>query len=341
MLKVEAEQRRDDEPGWCQLRIEGQDATPGRVELLFRRAGASRNFLGASDWQDQEEWLPFEAHSAGAALQLRIGPPHTLRLGRVTTVELRVRRPGGAEARTRLAWPKIVLPATNTLKEEQPAPRSAPAAPTLDPAEDSWVDLRAEPAAPVIPARRSGLAWPLAGAALLLVLALAAAALFYFGYAIPGAGPSAPTVAEEGGPRSFTEESLRAFLAGQPDGPTAFAEAELYRQAGHPDLALLIYRHAARRGEGRAALAIGQMYDPELFSPETSAFAAPDADQAASFYKQAAEEGDPEAQFRLGRLLRGGRTSGSDDAERGVVWLQRAADQGHGGAQDMLQQLQN
>jgi TPR repeat protein len=140
--------------------------------------------------------------------------------------------------------------------------------------------------------------------------------------------------------RTYTEETVRVFLSSGPDGPSAAAEAALYEAAGHPDLALLLYRDAARRGAPEAALAIGRMYDPEGFAPGRSAFAAPDAEQAAAYYDQAAQAGEPEAQYRLGRLLLSGRTSGDADAERGAVWLQRAAEQGHAEARAALDRLQ-
>ena len=154
------------------------------------------------------------------------------------------------------------------------------------------------------------------------------------------ATPSAPTELAPSGPeRTFTEEAVRAFLGPDPVGPATTAEAILYEEAARPDLALLLYRHAARRGDPKAAVAIGRMYDPDGFDPKKSAFAAPDADQAARFYEQAAEAGDAEAQFRLGRLLLSGRTAGDSDAERGVVWLGRAADQGHAEARAALERL--
>jgi hypothetical protein len=139
--------------------------------------------------------------------------------------------------------------------------------------------------------------------------------------------------------RAFTEEEVRRFLDGNPDAPSAVAEAQIYMQAGHPDLALLIYRHAERNGDPAAATAIGRMYDPEGFSKESSAFPAPDADQAASYYQKGVGSGDAEAQYLLGRVLVGGKTSGATDVEQGVVWLERAAKAGSAAATELLAQL--
>jgi TPR repeat protein len=52
-----------------------------------------------------------------------------------------------------------------------------------------------------------------------------------------------------------------------------------------------------------------------------------DDDQAATWYLKAAEEGDADAQFRLGYAYRLGRGVPQDDAQA-AVWYLKAADQG-------------
>jgi hypothetical protein len=351
MLRIQAEQTAEDRPGWCRLRLDGLDHRSGPVELMFRRAGASRNYLARSGWADSEEWLELPAARDGAASVVRLGPPLTLALGKVSTVEVRARVPGGPDQRTRMAWPRIVLPAENdaaSMVESPPEPRVAPPvagvvppvpppAPTPSPpAAQRWKN--AAPGAPTPSVRRSSgsSATTYAGigiAGVLLLVILLAAVMTW--RSEPGPVLPAPAPA-----RTFTEDSVRAFLADNPDGPSATAEAALYEAAGHPDLALLLYRHAARQGELKAALAIGRMYDPEGFDASRSAFAAPDAAQAARYYEQGAEAGDAEAQYRLGRLLLSGRTAGDSDAERGALWLRRAAGQGHAQARAALAALQ-
>lgn len=338
MLRVEAEQRAEDGPGWCRLTIHGLETHSGAVELMIRRPGASRNYLGPQGWQDSETWLELPATAVGGASLVQFGPPHTLRLANATTVELRVRRPGGSDGRTRLAWPRIVLPAENDAAEPVFSPPASAPRPVAEESEAEAprpVELRAPRVGATTAPPRSALSiWAkLVIAFVLLLIAVSAFQLLEWGLGEPEAIEPASTA------RSFTEEAVRAFLAAEPDGPSATAEAALYAAAGHPELALLLYRHAARRGEPKAALAIGRMYDPEGFDPSRSAFAAPDADQAASFYEQAAEKGDAEAQFRLGRVLLSGRTSGEADAERGALWLQRAAAQGNAGARAALARL--
>lgn len=347
MLSAEAEQGAEDRPGWCRLRLHGLGHSSATVELMIRGPGASRSYLGRSDWEDSETWLEFPAAAEGETLVVRLGPPYTLRLGKITTVEIRARIPGGADQRTRLAWPRIVLPAENDAEALAPTlpplppspPLPSPPRPAAEPVRPG--ELRAVAAERSVvkrARRRAPIRAAVAVAAALCLIATAGAVWFLSNRDRP---EHQPQTAEAAPPaRVFTEEAVRAFLAADPEGPSTTAEAILYEQAGRPDLALLLYRHAARRGDSQAAVAIGRMYDPDGFDPKTSAFTVPDAEQAASFYEQAAEAGDAKAQFGLGRLLLSGRTAGDSDAERGVVWLQRAAAQGHAEARAALGRLQ-
>ncbi|MDF2766624.1 MAG: hypothetical protein K0S81_3619 [Rhodospirillales bacterium] len=345
MLRIQAEQTAEDGPGWCRLRLDGLDHRFGPVELMFRRAGGSRNYLARSGWADSEEWLELPAARDGTASVVRLGPPLTLALGKVSTVEVRARVPGGPDQRTRMAWPRIVLPAENDAASmvERPAePRVAPPVATVippapkPPDAQRWKSPPPRAQAPSVQSSSGRSATTYAGigiAGVLLLVILLAAVMTWRSEPNPVLPAPAPA-------RTFTEDSVRAFLADNSDGPSATAEAALYEAAGHPDLALLLYRHAARQGELKAALAIGRMYDPEGFDASRSAFAAPDAAQAARYYEQGAEAGDAEAQYRLGRLLLSGRTGGDSDAERGALWLRRAAGQGHAQARAALAALQ-
>ncbi|HXV24349.1 MAG TPA: hypothetical protein VED46_08815 [Alphaproteobacteria bacterium] len=336
MLQIEVEQGPQDGPGWCRLRLYGLGRPSNGVELMIRRAGAARVYLGHSDWQDSEAWLELAAVPEGAALVARLGPPHTLRLGKVATVEIRARLRGEIDQRTRLAWPAIILPAENDAGVDWPATQSSPTpspaiAPVMDPVAPP-PELRVDPATRLAP-QGVPIRTALGLAAAMLALVSAAAVWWVLNRDVEEAARPASE-------RAFTEEAVRSFLSADPDGSSTFAEAALFEAAGHPDLALLLYRHSARRGEPKAALAIGRMYDPEGFEPTKSAFAAPDAEQAATYYEQGAQAGEVEAQFRLGRLLLSGRTSGDADVEQGAFWLQRAAEQGSEAAQAALAELE-
>jgi TPR repeat protein len=133
-----------------------------------------------------------------------------------------------------------------------------------------------------------------------------------------------------------TLDGARQFLARDPGADESFGMAEKFLATKILDGAFLLLRNAASKGNAPAALALGQMYDPETYSPETSPLPAPNPEQAVEWYRQAAEAGIAEAQYRLGMLLMSGKTDEPSGPERGVAWLRKAADQGHPQAKDAL-----
>jgi hypothetical protein len=343
--------------GWCQLRIDGlQLSAPAALEISFKRAGSTKPFLAERGWQENATWLLFENVNAsdGAAI-VRIGPQQTKFLSQVTTIEVAVRQLGqqaDPAYRARVVWPRIILEIEDragvppiTRDEALPPPDAMVPAPAP---ELRAVAAEDRPARPADRPHATWTQWPFIVGLALASATLAALAVLYL-LKIPPFEAAAP---EEGAPpaaadtgsvpesaRAFTEEEVRRFLAGKPGPAASVAEAEAYAQAGHLDLALLIYRHAERQGNRAAAKAIGRMYDPATHSREMSPFPAADADQAAEYYHRAAEAGDVEAQYLLGRLLTSGATSGESDVERGVVWLERAATSGHTEAKTLLSKV--
>ena len=351
MLRISASQDRSDRNGWCRLRVEGLGLIEAKpVELYFRRGGERNPFLAELGWQQNIYWLAFsDTRLEGDALVIPIGPAQTWYLGDVATVEVGLRLPGetGEPRRARIAWPKIVLDVE--ARPGQPAPPPPPEPPPAEsPPEPAPVPpppLVAEaPVAPPLPQpRRAVWPWFFAG---LLVFFAAFAGLAYFKHWPPFGAPQAapaPAVQTPAPPaaaaRVYSEDEVRRYLGGNPAAPAAALEAKAYADAGHPDLALVIYRYAQRLGDPSASKAIGRMYDPTGFSKQTSAFDAPDADQAATYYEPAAKAGDVEAEFLLGRLLVKGQTSQPDAVERGVVWLQRAQQGGNSEAGALLKQV--
>ena len=55
-------------------------------------------------------------------------------------------------------------------------------------------------------------------------------------------------------------------------------------------------------------------------------------------YKKAAEQGDVEAQYNLGLMYEFG-DGVEEDFDQAVKWFEKAAERGHEGAQDALEQL--
>lgn len=93
----------------------------------------------------------------------------------------------------------------------------------------------------------------------------------------------------------------------------------------------LAYREFLPIGEGgdkKAQLLLGLMYDNGLGVER-------DVQQAAYWYRRAAEQGLPRAQFNLGLMYESGEGV-SADRQASLTWVRRSAEQGYAEAQDKL-----
>ncbi|OUM00028.1 hypothetical protein A8M77_23675 [Variovorax sp. JS1663] len=145
----------------------------------------------------------------------------------------------------------------------------------------------------------------------------------------PAPAPSAERVA--------SLESVRAFLASSPDAAQARTwAAELAKTGKLLDGQFLLGKYAAEKGDAEAARTLGAFYDPDSWTKETSPLPSANPIEAARWFKQAAEAGDAEAQYRYAMLLKKGRTDEADGPEQSVAWLRKAADQGHEAAKKAL-----
>ncbi|WP_445682641.1 hypothetical protein [Radicibacter daui] len=223
--------------------------------------------------------------------------------------------------------------------------------PTSAPAAQPAPAITAEPAPPLepltAPALETGPAptgrspLPLIGGIALVLLLLGGTAAWWFlgrpadtsqqaeTLPAPNATPMPP--AEE-----FTLASARSALAGKPDAAAALALGKAHLAAKDLDGAFLLLRNSAEQGNPEAAAAVGGLYDPDGWSKDTSPLPAPNAEQAAQWYRKAAEAGDAEAQYRLAMVLKSGKTDAQDGPEQAISWLRKAADQGHVKAKEAL-----
>lgn len=98
-------------------------------------------------------------------------------------------------------------------------------------------------------------------------------------------------------------------------------------QQGDPDKAFLLFKTAARKGDGWSALAVGEMYDPATFSAadfndKKTAFSKPNPRKALQWYDTALAQGEARA-----RTLR----------EQLIAHLEKAAADGDPKARKLLQ----
>ena len=97
-----------------------------------------------------------------------------------------------------------------------------------------------------------------------------------------------------------------------------------YFQTGDPDRAFLMFKTAAKRGDGWSALAVGEMYDPATFNaadfnPARTAFTKPNPRKALQWYDQAIANGENRAEPLHERLvvhLRDAAAGGDTKAQR-------------------------
>jgi TPR repeat protein len=148
--------------------------------------------------------------------------------------------------------------------------------------------------------------------------------------------------------------TLAVCIAGCASSPTDSPEAlvtraEAHHKAGDTIKAYRLYHRAAEAGSWKAQYALGDFYRMGGFSTTDSTladtyirFVAKREEtsevwhrRAVSTIRQAADEGDPEAQYNLGILYLYGSLNGvgqsviEEDREVGKQWVMRAAEQDH------------
>lgn len=345
--------------GTAELRCDHGDLDPGSVELCVSQPQAGGGYLHLDPrdadrpWGTPEFWQrPVAAEREGTALRLRLDAFTTFHIGANKPYILNLRdaagpRDGvpllGIALRLPSAPPKgwrpvapAAPPAPEPAAAVEPVPAEAPAAP-----EEPAVELAADPAErpQETPRPRSPL---LAIVAALLLLAIAGGAAWWYLQPPPAKDPP-PVTAEPAPPPPApaperTLAAARSTVAAAPPAAEARAAGEAHLAAKDLDGGFLLLRYAAENGDVPAAVAVGGLYDPATWSAETSPLPAPNAEQAAAWYRRGAEAGDAEAQYRLAMVLRSGKTEAADGPEQAVAWLRKAAEQGHAKAKEALGQ---
>lgn len=317
-------------PGYAELRLPGAAAAVRDPRLRIYWEASAHPCLGPHGFQAAEAILhPEEAHAEGADLVLTLGPgicehletdtydlvliglgnrrfvlpwveiPRRPRQGRGTLLV------GAREDGTRaVAMPDDDPEATVVAPPRTPAPP-----PTSSPEPPPPVDP--PPIDPAAPTRRRN--WPLA---LLLLPLLAAGGYWWWqhgqpvpppepppGPVVPPLQVTVPSLPHPPAPeipfacldearRPVAQQTAREIVA-RPECPVSayVAIAAALQQAGRHDDALLLLERAAERGDAPAMGRLARLYDPNGFQPGQP-FSAPDARQAALWYRNAVRAGD-------------------------------------------------
>lgn len=349
-------------PGTAELHCLGSSLAAETAEFCLGQPlpGGGYSHLDPRDsqspWGAAEFWIrPDGVRRQDGALVLPLDPAVTWHLAPNKPYLLFLRDgAGGAEKSPVLGIP-LRLPSTPPARWKPaevaavaappPPPPPPPAVEPEPPAPDLpplVAEREPEPAPPPAPPAAS--AGMKRGSAVMVILGVAAAWILlgagaYWWFVLRDAAdpsvPAAPPVAASPAEKHDLA-TARALLATSPAAEAARTRAEAHVAAKDLEGAFLLYRAAAEKGDAKASVALGGFYDPASWTKETSPLPAPNADQALGWYRRAAEAGDAEAQYRLGLLLKSGKTEVADGPEQAVGWLKKAADQGHPKAKEAL-----
>lgn len=376
-IRCTAEASSDHGPGYARLILSGVAPFPGKaVKLRIERGADTNNVLGPAGWQSENCWLSAD----GVEIQqdktfILVGRKITQYLRAGSNLRVTFGREGDwPEASSSVAWPAIVgmaaqaqggrrrvslgggrahpAPASATAEDSsqpQQAPSSSSPPPQPPPAESNgkarqpFASTEEELAAQLDdgngqPRKGSSLPIVLIGVFIVLLLLSGAAGAYFFIFQGELPEFSNPLTADHSSP--WGEAKVREYLGGAPNPEDSLAQAKMQQEAGHLDMAFLLYKQAASQGQAEALTALAAMYDPDLFSPTTSALPGPNLERAIELYEQAAAKNDPVALRRLGILTVEGRDGIEADPQAGKTLLEKAAAAGDSEAQAYLKGME-
>lgn len=372
-MPVLVEQDASHASGVARLRLanaQGLDPESLQIRVTANVGGADRHLdpsaSGDAAWSPAEKWFTGAAVApSGAGLAVDLGPSATWHLKPYQPYEVAFQDGSGTLVEDRMSWIALRLPsdppppsadqgvssagypeqAETTEPEpvisEEPEPEDDPLAAFAEMAEENGTGT--ERPVPDEPDRKP--VWPFIAAGLVLVAV--AAGLIWFLLLSEETEPSADqtvpvqevVVADADSPKPIplTVDGARAYLKEQnPPGSDILTEARRFEEAGQHEAAFLLYKSAARKGSGPAALRMAEYYDPATHDAALGVVSGPDPEIAANWYEDAARAGELPAMERLGEMLKNGAVERPDAPEQGVFWLNKAAEAGSEKARELL-----
>ncbi len=123
------------------------------------------------------------------------------------------------------------------------------------------------------------------------------------------------------------------FVAAQAESPSAAESANPAPTGTNIDAALLAKANA---GDPAAEVQVGEHYAHAATSEQSQSRIAEDYQQAAAWYRKAADQKSVDGELHLAALYRDGGNGFPRDMEQAAAWYLKAADQGDVGAQGTL-----
>ncbi len=308
-------------PGHGQITL-GTGVTAPTAIAIERNQSSSR-WLGPNGWQAHEHAFtvgldPEVGVEAGQTV-LTVGPAivEPLLEAQATAAAFRLYIHGETKSATTLSV-RGLLGSRARAAEPPPPPPPPIEEPIVEPVREELKVALTDPPQPT----RDDPKRPNVGliaAGVVLALAMAGGAAWF----VLNKNADSPTQTAAAPPPAPAPQDIRAevrtYLERTPPAADARAKGDELAKGGKLDGALLVYRYAAEKGDGGAALALARMYDPATFSPQTSPLPGPNADTAKRWYEAAAGAGSVPAQRRLGTLLK------DSDPPKALEWLKKAA----------------
>jgi hypothetical protein len=290
----------DDTPGQARIKVVGGALTPD-AQLRIRREGWDAGVLGPQGWQAGDVLLrPLGRRVEGSDLVLLLGTEATRHLERGVYL---MSVPAAKIEEEAVVWPDISAFGGTRMKpvrvviQKGDGNTSTQSKPTGsdDEAQETLV--------------RRPKVWRFAlGGAVIVVLLLAGAAALWHHPAPapvkrtamvlpppkPVPPPKPPVVVTAPDPAVLSGLSVTDAIAKAPNSDAIFAEGERRLNGAQKDAGLLLIEAAADKGDAKAMLALGHLYDPVAFDSH-GPIPAPDMREAAEYYRKAVRAGSSDA----------------------------------------------
>ena len=347
-MRIKVTEATDKPAGWARVLVSGEGiGVRGVTAVMIARDVSGPSYLAGHGWQAERHWIPVSATpDASGRIAIDLGPEVTRHVRPNSNVEVTVSADGAmASVSSTLIWPAIQQPASAARSgrrisvggTRKPEPER-PSEPLLPPEEPPKVG--SPPPTPLERTRHAGKKPSLLVSALLVAgAAVVGITLFLLWERLPFGTDGEPVEQTQETMAPLTLEQVRGQLSEGMSAEDSLAEAERQRGAGDMNAALLLYKRASSGGLAGGHVGLARMYDPGLFSPESSPLSRPNASRAVELYGKAAELGYAFAMRRMGILLYEGADGVAADSAAGRLWLEKAAEAGDEEAKAYLEKI--